>query len=70
MCFTLIFPRWEMHEKIGKPLRKNAKIIRKWWSFTGKPDPGEDEIYATLQRLVSGVLTHPVTIGKFGRCIP
>lgn len=53
-----------MHERILKGLRKNAKHIHNWWSFTGKPDPGEEEILESLKRLVSGVLTHPVTIGK------
>ena len=61
-----IFPfnRWEMHEKISKPLRKTAKCIKAWWEFTGKPEPSEDEIMNSLQRLVTGVLTHPVTIGQ------
>jgi hypothetical protein len=53
-----------MHERLLKPLRKNAKHIHNWWEFTGRPDPGEEAILASLQRLVSGVLTHPVTIGK------
>ena len=26
---------WGMHEKILKPLRKTAKVINNWWSFTG-----------------------------------
>ena len=56
--------RWEMHEKIRKSLSKNAKHIHAWWEFTGRPDPGEDGILESLKRLVSGVLTHPVTIGK------
>ena len=56
-----------MHERITKALRKNAKHIHNWWDFTGKPSPGEDEILESLKRLVSGVLTHPVTIGKFDR---
>ena len=53
-----------MHEKIRKALAKNAKHIHAWWDFTGRPDPGEDGIIESLKRLVSGVLTHPVTIGK------
>ena len=53
-----------MHEKISKPLRKTAKCIKAWWEFTGKPEPSEDEIMNSLQRLVTGVLTHPVTIGE------
>ena len=53
-----------MHEKVLKPLRKNAKHIHNWWEFTGRPDPGEEAILETLKRLVSGVLTHPVTIGE------
>jgi len=55
---------WAMHEKVLKPLRKNAKHIHAWWEYTGRPDPGEEAILETLKRLVSGVLTHPVTIGK------
>ena len=53
-----------MHEKILKPLRKTAKNIKAWWNFTGKPEPSEEEILDSLKRLVSGVLTHPVTIGE------
>ena len=53
-----------MHEKILKPLRKTAKNIKAWWNFTGKPEPTEEEILDSLKRLVSGVLTHPVTIGN------
>lgn len=55
---------WSMHEKILKALKKNAKHIEAWWSFTGKDNPGEVEILESLKRLVSGVLTHPVSIGK------
>ena len=47
-----------------KSLRKQAKQIHSWWEFTGSPDPGEEEVLEALKRLVSGVLTHPVTIGK------
>ncbi len=57
--------RWEMHDKILKLLRKTAKAILAWWSYTGKPDPTEDEILDSLKRLVSGVLTHPLTIGEY-----
>ena len=31
---------------------------------SGKPEVGEEQILDSLKRLVSGVLTHPVTIGK------
>jgi len=55
---------WGMHEKILKPLRKTAKVINNWWSFTEKPEIGEEAILESLKRLVSGVLTHPVTIGQ------
>jgi len=55
---------WSMHEKILQPLRAQAEVIHKWWEFTGKPDPGVDEITNGLKRLVTGVLTHPMTIGK------
>jgi hypothetical protein len=53
-----------MHERIIKSLRKQAKHILAWWNFTGKPDPTEDEVVESLKRLVSGVLTHPLTIGN------
>ena len=32
--------------------------------FTERPEVGEDQVLESLKRLVSGVLTHPVTIGK------
>jgi len=53
-----------MHEKINKSLKKTAKIINAWWSYTERPEIGEDGVLDSLKRLVSGVLTHPVTIGK------
>merc|ERR1712051_187635 len=53
-----------MHEEVLKMLQKQAVHIQAWWEFTGRPDPGQDQILASLQRLVSGVLTHPITIGK------
>lgn len=55
---------WAMHERILKPLRKTSKVIHEWWSYTGKPEVGEEAVLDSLKRLVSGVLTHPVTIGK------
>ena len=55
---------WAMHEKITKALTKNAKHIHAWWEYTGRPDPGEAAILEALKRLVSSVLTHPVSIGK------
>ena len=39
-------------------------MISSWWEFTGRPHPGEEAILESLQRLVSGVVTHPITIGK------
>ena len=56
--------RWEMHTTILKSLQKQAKHIHAWWEFTGRPDPGEDGVVESLKRLVSGVLTHPITIGN------
>ena len=53
-----------MHGTILKSLQKQAKHIHAWWEFTGRPDPGEDGVVESLKRLVSGVLTHPITIGK------
>ncbi len=53
-----------MHERVLKPIRKNAKHVHNWWEFTGRPDPGEEAILAAMKRLVTGVLTHPVTIGE------
>merc|ERR1711899_464384 len=55
---------WAMHQKILKPLQKTAKIINNWWSFTDRPEVGEEQVLESLKRLVSGVLTHPITIGK------
>ena len=34
------------------------------YNFADRPEVGEDQILESLKRLVSGVLTHPVTIGK------
>merc|ERR1711892_626074 len=45
-------------------LKSQAEQIGKWWDYTGKPHPGVDEILESLKRLVTGVLTHPMTIGK------
>merc|ERR1711899_125345 len=55
---------WAMHQKILKPLGKTAKVIHNWWSFTEKAEVSEEQILDSLKRLVTGVLTHPVTIGK------
>merc|ERR1711887_199078 len=55
---------WGMHEKILAPLRSQAENIGKWWEYTGKTHPGVEEITNSLKRLVTGVLTHPMTIGK------
>lgn len=55
---------WAMHQKILKSLNKTAKIINNWWSFTEKPAIGEEQVLESLKRLVTGVLTHPVTIGQ------
>ena len=32
--------------------------------LTGRPEVGEEEILESLKRLITGVLTHPMTIGK------
>merc|ERR1712192_279803 len=55
---------WGMHTQVEAALRGQARRIGAWWSFTGRPHPGEDEVLASLKRLASGVLTHPVTIGQ------
>jgi len=55
---------WLMHEQIEKSISSQARKIGAWWQYTGRPNPGEKEIMASLRRLVSGVLSHPVTIGK------
>ena len=34
------------------------------YNFADRPEVGEDQVLESLKRLVSGVLTHPVTIGK------
>ena len=57
-----------MHGTILKSLQKQAKHIHAWWEFTGRPDPGEDGVVESLKRLVSGVLTHPITIGMYHSC--
>merc|ERR1712018_923124 len=51
-------------KKIAKPLGKTAKVIHNLWSFTEKAEVSEEQILDSLKRLVTGVLTHPVTIGK------
>lgn len=55
---------WSIHQKLLTPLKAHAKVIHQWWEFTGRPDPGEEEVVNSLQRLVTSVLTHPLTIGK------
>jgi len=55
---------WEMHDKIRLPLEEQAECISKWWDYTGKPHPGLQEIIASLKRLVTDVMCHPMTIGK------
>lgn len=51
-------------KKILNPLKAQAAVIYKWWEYTGRQDPGEEEIVNSLKRLVTSVLTHPLTIGK------
>jgi len=55
---------WDIHKKILTPLKKQAACIHKWWDYTGRADPGEEEVVNSLKRLVTSVLTHPMTIGK------
>jgi len=55
---------WEMHQEIEAMLTKQATHITKWWEYIDKPYPGDQEILESLKRLLSGVLTHPITIGK------
>ena len=52
-----------LHFRYIFPLSRTLKCFARW-EFTGKPDPGVDEITNGLKRLVTGVLTHPMTIGK------
>lgn len=54
---------WEMHEEISKMLGKQRDHIKNWWEYIAAPYPGDDAILNSLRRLVSGVLTHPITIG-------
>ena len=56
---------WEMHEEIAKMLSKQADHIKAWWEYIEKPFPGDEAILNSLKRLVSGVLTHPITIGQY-----
>jgi len=55
---------WECQQKIINPLKEQAEHIFKWWEFTGKPNPGVEEILDSLKRIVTGVLSNPLTIGK------
>jgi len=55
---------WEMHEEISKMLGKQRDHIKNWWEYIAAPYPGDEAILNSLRRLVSGVLTHPITIGK------
>lgn len=55
---------WEIHDKITGPLEQQAECINAWWEYTGRPHPGIQEINNSLKRLVSDVMTHPMTIGK------
>merc|ERR1712079_570887 len=52
------------NQEIESMLIKQAVHITKWWEYIDKPYPGDQEILNSLKRLVSGVLTHPITIGK------
>ena len=58
MIYLGLIPFDSLSEK-----QRNLKCFLRW-EFTGKPDPGVDEITNGLKRLVTGVLTHPMTIGK------
>jgi len=55
---------WDMKKKITKSLTGHAETIYKWWEYTGRPDPGQEEVVNSLKRLVSSILTHPLSIGK------
>jgi len=55
---------WAIHQKLLVPLKAHASVIHQWWEYTGRPDPGLDEVINSLKRLVTSVLTHPLTIGK------
>ena len=35
---------WSMHTKVEAALRGQAKRIAAWWSFTGRPYPGDQEV--------------------------
>lgn len=54
---------WEIHEKIFKSLKKQSKHINAWLKFA-EIDVPEDAVLESMKRLVSGVLTHPITIGR------
>merc|ERR1711936_636843 len=55
---------WGMHEEIESMLIKQRDHIKNWWEYIAAPYPGDEAILNSLRRLVSGVLTHPITIGK------
>ena len=46
-------------------LEVQADHIKAWWEYIEKPFPGDEAILNSLKRLVSGVLTHPITIGQY-----
>ena len=60
---------WEMHEEISKMLGKQRDHIKNWWEYISAPYPGDEAILNSLRRLVSGVLTHPITIGRYYLCV-
>ena len=56
---------WNINiSQITGPLEQQAECINAWWDYTGRPHPGIQEINNSLKRLVSDVMTHPMTIGK------
>lgn len=46
---------------VNRPIVPNLNVFT---IFAERPEIGEDGVLDSLKRLVSGVLTHPVTIGK------
>jgi len=55
---------WEVHPQIEKLLKDQCVLVQKWWKFIDRAYPGDDEILESFKRIVTGIITHPLTIGK------
>ncbi|XP_023327013.1 putative protein MSS51 homolog, mitochondrial [Eurytemora carolleeae] len=55
---------WNCHKDVLKALEIQTGLIKQWWKYIDRAYPGDEEILESLKRLISGVITHPLTIGK------